>query len=297
MTAQTETGRAIDAREKAAALALMSVSVAGLTLQGVAIKHLSDDFGATTLLAYRSAVIVALLAPVCLWRGRRSWWPTDLGRHMTRSIYGFGTLVCYFYAISALPLADAVALSFTRPIWAIVISALVLKEALTGRKLAATALGFVGIVLIAEPTGTLEPATFVALASAIFAGLSIVAIRQLAQRDPVEKIILYFAVFTGIFALPPALLDWRTPQDTAEIGWLLMSALTGLVGQLGMAMAARRAPIGLIVPMDFVRVPAAALAGFAFFGDLPTSGLVAGSVVVLAATALAATGGRSPGKG
>ena len=296
MAAQIETGRALSAREKLVALGLMSVSVVGLTLQGVAIKSLSDDYGATTLLVYRSAAIVALLAPFCLWRGRRSWWPSDLRRHMVRSIYGFGTLVCYFYAISALPLADAVALSFTRPIWAILISALVLKEALTGRKLSATALGFVGIVLIAEPTGTLEPATFVALASAIFAGLSIVAIRQLAQRDPVEKIILYFAVFTGLFALPHALFDWRTPQDAVEIGWLLTSALTGLVGQVGMAMAARRAPIGLIVPMDFVRVPAAAIAGFAFFGDLPTSGLIAGSVIVLVSTGLAATGGRGSGK-
>lgn len=295
MGLEIDAERTLSSREKSVALGLMSVSVVGLTLQGAAIKHLSDDFGAATLLVYRSAAIVALLLPFCILRGRRAWWPSDLSRHMLRSIYGFGTLIFYFYAISALPLADAVALSFTRPIWAIVISAIVLKEAITGRKLSATALGIVGIVLIAQPTGTIEPATFAALASAIFAGLSIVAIRQLAQRDPVEKIILYFAVFTGLFALPLAWLDWRTPQDHAEIGWLVASALTGLAGQVGMAMAARRAPIGLIVPMDFVRVPAAALAGFIFFGDLPTSGLVAGSVVVLAATALAATGGRRGG--
>ena len=271
----------------------MAVSVAGLTAQGAIVKHLSDAFSSPTLLLFRSVFIIALILPFALWRGRRSWRPSNLGSHFVRSLYGFGTLICYFYAIAMLPLADAIALSFTRPIWAIIIAAIVLKEALTGRRISATVLGFIGILFIAGPQGTFQPATLVALLGAVFAGFSIIAIKQLASVDPIEKIILYFALFTGALSIVPAAFSWTTPDAPFEILMLFAASVAALVGQLGMALAARRAPISTIVPMDFMRVPAAAAAGFLFFSETPTIGLLLGTAIVLLSNFLAvSTGSR-----
>ena len=270
----------------------MAVSVAGLTAQGAIVKHLSDEFSSPMLLLFRSVFIIALVLPFALWRGRRSWRPSNLGSHFARSLYGFGTLMCYLYAIAMLPLADAIALSFTRPIWAIIIAAIVLKEALTGRRVGATVLGFIGILFIAGPQGAFQPATLVALLGAVFAGFSIIAIKQLASVEPIEKIILYFALFTGALSIVPAAFSWTMPDAPFEILMLFAASVAALVGQLGMALAARRAPISTIVPMDFMRVPAAAVAGFLFFSETPTIGLLVGTAIVLLSTFLAVSDGR-----
>lgn len=270
----------------------MCVSVIALTAQSAFVKMLSADFAPAVQLFYRSLFILVVIIPVVLTRGRQYWWPSRIRGHLGRSFYGFGTLICYFYAIEMLPLADAVALSFTRPIWAILIASLVLKEALNRRQTIATLIGFAGIVLISQPHGHMHPAIGAALLSAIFAGFSIVAIRQLTQSEPIEKIILYFALFTMLMSAIPAALTWRTPADFREFSWLALAAIGALLGQMCMAHAAKRASIATIVPLDYMRVPGAAIVGYFLFADVPTTGLVVGSAVVLASSVLAISSRR-----
>lgn len=275
------------------AAAFMTFSVVGLTAQSAFVKMLSSDFSPSVLLFYRSLFILTIMVPVVLIRGRGYWWPSRISGHFWRSLYGFGTLICYFYAIEMLPLADAVALSFTRPIWAIFIAALLLKEALNRRQIIATLIGFLGIVLISQPHGQMHPAVGIALLSAIFAGFSIVAIRQLTKSEPIEKIVLYFALFTMLMSAIPAAATWNTPINLQEVSWLVFAALGGLLGQMCMAHAAKRASIATIVPLDYMRVPGAAVVGYFLFADMPPTGLILGSLVVLLSSVLAITPRRT----
>jgi drug/metabolite transporter (DMT)-like permease len=277
-----------DAGRRSALHAAILMFLSGLcfTVLGAIVKHIADSVPLPMIVLARMGIAlliaIAWLAP----SGLAEFKTSRPAAHFWRSIAGTLSLVAYVYALAHLPLADAIALSFTTPIWAIPIAALLIGEAANRRRWIATLVGLIGMIILLRPSAQLHHASFVALASAILSATSISLVRGLTRSEPPDRIIFYFSLVGTLASIGPALLWWRTPS-LAEAAWLVA---IGVLAAIGLALSARALAVGevtFLTPTDFLRLPLAALVGFVLFAEIPDlwvfigSAIIAGSSVAL----------------
>ncbi len=187
-----------------------------------------------------------------LFRARRP------GRLLMMSIAHVAGMVCYFAAIAYLPLAEVIALAFSKPLFATVGAALVLHEVVRARRWTAVGLGIVGVLIVLRPGAqAISPFALLMLLGALLAAATTLMIKHLTLTERVPTIVWYQAMFATLLSFPLCLLHWRTPD---AVGWLLLIAIGGF-GTLALADVA---PFGLSrrrLGGGAVRVPAPAVRG------------------------------------
>ena len=192
------------------------------------------------------------------------------GTHFLRGLYGTIGMVLNFGAVILLPLAEATTINFTVPIWAVLLSILLLREKVGIWRWSAVALGFAGILVIAQPGGGHFPlyGALVALGGAFMIALISIQIADLNRTDKPLTIVFYFAcVTTPLTAV--ALPFVMTAHDTR--GWLLLLGigLAGALGQLLLTAALRFGKVASVIVMDYSGLFWATLYGWLLFGMLP----------------------------
>jgi drug/metabolite transporter (DMT)-like permease len=181
-----------------------------------------------------------------------------------------------------MPLAGAIAINFSSPLFATLISALVLKETVGLARWLALLVGFCGVLIVANPdAGTFQIGALFALANAVLYGSVTVGVRGMTATESAETLILYqLALLTAFFALLlPLGWAWPTPADTALI---VFNGVSNAVGQYWWTRALHLAPASAVAPFFYLSLVWASMLGFAVWGDVPTISLVIGSVVVVA---------------
>ena len=199
-----------------------------------------------------------------------------------RALLGVTALTCFTFGIANLLFADAVALAFTTPLWSIVIASVVLREAARMRRWSATVIGFCGVLLIVQPTGEVNPWMLVALLGAISGCGVFIVLRKLAA-EPVMVTSLYSHFFAVAMLAPFAIWFWQTPT---AYEWLLL-ALTGVlsfVGQALFASAFAQGEVGVVAPLEYLRMPLAVLFGVFFFAEVPSLTTLAGIAIIAVAS-------------
>jgi len=194
--------------------------------------------------------------------------------------------VTFFFSLSALPLAEAVALSFISPAFMALFGTLILKEALARRVGVALAVGFLGVLVIIG--GKLGQSTYgplaiwgalAALVSAVVYALSLVLLRARAQHDPVVSIVLVLHVGAAALLALPALLVWRTPAPADT----LIFAATGVFGTGGhllIANAFARSQAGRLAPFEYTALIWAAGLGYLIFAEIPGLATILGALFI-----------------
>ena len=206
------------------------------------------------------------------------------GGHLGRALIGYTAMSLGFYAVTHLPLADATALSFTRPLFMIVLAVLFLGEQVRWRRWSATGVGFLGVLVMARPgQGGFDHAALVAIAATLFVAGVGVMLKRLSTTERPETIIFYFTVISSLMALGPALYVWRTPSWTDMAIMVLLGAL-GSLGQYQSIRAYRIAEATAVDPVDYARLLIATGFGLSLFGELPDLWTVAGALIIIAST-------------
>ena len=206
------------------------------------------------------------------------------GTQLVRGLYGTIGMVLNFGAVILLPLAEATTINFTVPIWAVLLSILLLKEQVGVWRWSAVLLGFAGIVVIAQPGGGHFPlyGALVALGGAFMIALISIQVADLNRTDKPLTIVFYFAcVTTPITAL--ALPFVMTAHDSA--GWLLLLGigLTGALGQLLLTAALRFGSVASVIVMDYSGLFWATLYGWWLFDMLPPASTWLGAPLIVIA--------------
>jgi drug/metabolite transporter (DMT)-like permease len=194
------------------------------------------------------------------------------GTHLIRGIYGSIGMVLNFGAVILLPLAEATTMSFTAPIWAVILSTLLLKEKIGLWRWSAVALGFVGVLVIAQPGGGHSPlfGALVGVGGAFMVALISIQIADLNRTDKPLTIVFYFALFsTPLAAL--ALPFVATAHDSESWLLLLGIGLAGSAGQLLLTAALRFGKVASVIVMDYSALFWATLYGWLLFAVLPPS--------------------------
>ena len=266
-------------------LALVSFSL-------VAVTGRAASKGVTTseLIFLRNLIgAVILIAVLWLkgWRFRDV--KTDvLPLHLARNIIHFGAQYSWLYALTLMPLAELFAIEFTAPLWVAIIAPFVLRERLTGGRIVAATLGFVGAIIVAQP-GVLNGAfqmTFsegskFALMSAIGFAFSMVTTKFLTRTEPVFRILLIMHVvqtIIGAFFLPRGF-----PMPPLDIFlWVAGVAVAGLTAHYGLAAAFSRADAMIVAPLDFLRLPLIAVVGAWLYGEALGVAVAVGAGTVVA---------------
>jgi len=206
------------------------------------------------------------------------------GKHFLRALYGTIGMLLTFGAVILLPLAEATTIGFTAPIFAVILSALLLKEHVGIWRWSAVTVGFVGIVLIAQPGGGHIPlfGALVALGSAFMIALISIQIADLNRTDKPVTIVFYFALFSAMMTVV-ALPFVSKPHDAT--GWWLLVAigLTGSVGQLLLTAALRFGKVASVIVMDYSSLFWATLYGWVLFDTLPPASTWLGAPLIVVA--------------
>jgi drug/metabolite transporter (DMT)-like permease len=270
-------------------------SVVFITSLGLVVKHMGAlGVGVAIIVLLQSLVIWALSIPVLARHGLPAFRTRHARLHAFRallSMLSFGTLV---YALANLNLADAVALSFSIPLWSIPLSVLFLGEGVRVRRWTATVVGFLGVLCIVRPGGDFEWAMLIALGGAALGSGAKIATKRLTTTETIPQILFFYSLFATLFALPAALWFWH-PLSAEQWGWLMVAGVLGFLGQYCMARSFASADLTIVGPMDFVRMPLSAVLGIFLFGELPDLFTVLGMAIIGAASIYLARRGSPPG--
>lgn len=245
--------------------------LATILLSGMAmmVKLASDTLHPIEILFFRSAFGMFFMLPFVMRTGVAALKTDRFPLYVLRAAIGVGAGSCAFYAFSAIPLAEATSIIFSRPLFATIIAIVVLGEVVGPRRWGAMLVGFIGVLVIVRPDiGEINLGVTLALVAAVGAAAAAIVGRVLARHEPADKMTVYFMVLQAPLALIPALLVWTTPS-LHDVGILVLMAAFGTFGQRAIARAFGAGEISLILPFDFLRLPFAAIIGFVVFADVP----------------------------
>jgi drug/metabolite transporter (DMT)-like permease len=234
------------------------------------------------LMLIRSAIGLILLSPLIYRAGGLAVMKTKrLPQHLGRNTIHFGAQLGWFYALTLIPIGQVVAIEFTMPIWTAILAAMFLGERMTIWKFTAIVLGIVGVVMIVRPaTGEINTGQLIALAAAVGFGVSIAIVKSLTRTEQTVTIIFYMLAVQTTGSLLPALYVWQWPSLTVW-GWGIVVAFCGTFSHYCMARALLYADATVVVPMDFLRVPLTALAGWLLYSERLDAFTVLGAALIL----------------
>lgn len=261
----------------------MVAATLGFSLMNLLIREASVELEPLQIAFFRNLFAAVALAPWILKAGIRRSLRTDHPRlHLLRAFVGFAAMLCWFYSIALMPLAEATALNFTVPLFATIGAALILGEVVRARRWSATIVGFLGVLIILQPGfKTIEAIMFLPVVAALFMACATLTVKRLSDTDSPMTIVLYFNLLLTAVSLPPALYVWRWPS--AEL-WLLLVALgaLGSISQIWIAEAYRRSDASAVMPFDYARLPFIALLAYIAFGEVPGVWTWVGGAVIAA---------------
>lgn len=204
--------------------------------------------------------------------------------HARRAIYGMVGMVLNFGAVILLPLAEATTFAFTASIWAVILSALLLKDKIGRYRWAAVTLGFIGVLVIAQPGGNHFPlyGALVALGGAFMVALISIQVADLGRTEQSLTIVFWFATMSSpvlLLAMP------FVAQDHDLNGWLLLGAIgvSGTLGQLMLTAALRLGAVASVIIMDYSMLFWATLYGWAIWDQLPSASTWLGAPLIISA--------------
>lgn len=266
------------------AVAWMVASTLGFGTMAVLIRIASARVHPFEI-AFLRSLFGALAALPLLWmHGPRILRTDRLGFYTLRCAIGALSMLAGFWAIAHLPLAQAIALSYSSPLFVTIGAVLFLGEAVRLRRWTAVAAGFVGVLVIVRPGGEgFSAASLVALFSAAMTGVVTISIKFLSRSDPADTIVLLTTWLWVPLSLPAALTVWQWPP--AELWpWLALIGVLGTLGQYAWTHALKLADASSLAPFSYLQLVFVAVLAWLLFGETPDRYTALGAAIVIGAS-------------
>jgi drug/metabolite transporter (DMT)-like permease len=200
--------------------------------------------------------------------------------HVWRSCLGLLSMGLTFQALILLPLADATAINFTAPIFATILSFLILREDVGLHRWGAVVLGFVGVLIVARPGGSSLPILGIAIALVGAVGQAGVTttLRHLQRSENIAAIVFWFAI-AGIVVGGLLMPFFGRLHGLTALALVVAGGLAGGIGQLLMT-SSLRAPVSVVSPFDYLQIVAATIYGWLLFSDVPSLHTILGAALI-----------------
>lgn len=261
---------------------LMLASTTCFGLMALTIKVASRSLSTFEIAFFRNAFGLLVLLPILL-AGGASLRTQQLPRYLLRSAIGVGSMLSGFWAIGHLPLAQAIALSYSTPLFVTIAAVIWLGEQVRKRRWAAVIVGFVGVLVVVRPgTSGFSAASLIAVLAAVLSAIVAIQIKQLSRIDAPDTIVFYTYLFWVPMSLVPAVFAWQWPQP-AMWAWLFATGLFGTIAQLLWTRALRMGDVSALQPISFMQLPMVSVAGYFLFGESLDRWTWIGAVIIFAA--------------
>ncbi len=265
----------------------MILAAAFFSIMTVLVKALGTRIPASEVVFVRS--IISVIITLQMLRSRRI---PALGNRrgllILRGIVGFVALVCFFYAIPRIPLADVTVIQYTNPVFVAVLAAMFLGERIGLRETVSVLLSLIGVAIIARPaflfggTTIIDPlVALIALAGAFLAAAAYTLVRKLRETEDPLVVVLYFPLVSVPAALP---VMWPNMVWPSAVEWLLLLGIgiTTQIAQIFLTWGLHAEKAARATAVSYVQILFATLWGIVFFAEYPDLATIAGATLIVA---------------
>ena len=201
--------------------------------------------------------------------------------HLARGLSQSISQLCLLLAFSLMPLAGAVAINFSAPLFAALVSIIWLKESAGFARGAALVIGFFGVLIVTNPgTNSLTLGALFALTNAVMYGTVTVAVRGMTRTESANTLVIWQLAVLAFFHSFLLLFGWRSPSGI-DAAMLFGTGFTNAIGQWFWTKALHLAPAPAVTPFYYLMLVWALMFGFFIWGDIPSVSLLVGSAIVV----------------
>ena len=242
---------------------------------------------------YRSFFAMVPILVLLAWTGElRTAFHTDRpGQHVMRGLVGVSSMALGFFALTRLPLPEAIMLNYAQPLLVVVISALVLGETVRIFRWTAVGIGFIGVLIISWPKLTLLTSpggmgsaealgVVAAITAAAISAVALLQVRALVATDKSSTVVIWFSMTASIAGLLTWPFGWA-PLTGWQIFYLVMSGICGGIAQVLMTESYRHASVATVAPFEYSSMLFGLVVGYLLFSDLPTIHSIVGGAIVV----------------
>ena len=253
-----------------------------MLMVAIAGREAARELNVFQIMEIRSALGLVMLYPLIRLAGGFTALRTSrLRLHAGRGLLHYAAQLGWFYALTLIPLGQVVSLEFTMPIWTAILAASFLSERMTIWKISAIALGLIGVFVIVRPAaGEINPGQLIALAAAVGFGTSVAIMKSLTRTEATVAIVFWMMAVQVVAGALPTLYVWVWPSPYI---WAcaIAVAIGGTFSHFCMARAMLYADATVVLPMDFLRVPLTAAAGWLIYAERMDVFTVLGAMLIL----------------
>jgi drug/metabolite transporter (DMT)-like permease len=267
--------------------------LACMLVMAVAGRETTRELDVFQVMMMRSLIGLVMLYPLIRANGGFATMRTHHPwRQIARNIAHYGAQFSWLMALNLIPIAQVISIEFTMPIWTAIFAVIFLGERMGLWKNLAVVLGLVGVAIIVRPfNGTVGPGQLIALCAALGFATSVIFVKALTRTDKVVVIMFWMMAIQSVIGFVPGLLVWQTPS--AHVWpWIIVISFAGTYSHYCMARALLHVDATVVVPMDFLRVPLAALVGWLVYAEKIDIYLAVGAALILTGNLLNLKGAK-----
>jgi drug/metabolite transporter (DMT)-like permease len=262
----------------------MTANALFFSASAATIRHVAQELPVAEIVFMRCVLGMLVLVPALVHRGFAIYRTESPKLHIIRMVCATINLYGYYYGVAHLPLAAAVSLNFTRPLFSIILAVTLLHETVRWRRGLATVIGFIGVVVMLGPSGLgFDTASIVTLIGAAAVAGAVAVIRQQAAIDGPLTLFAWFVTGTAILTLPAALVSWVAPTPTQ---WALLTfiGIASGLGQYFLIKALTYGELSVMSPIDYLQIVLAGVFGYVLFDELPGVWTAVGAAIIIGST-------------
>lgn len=264
----------------ARAIVLMAFSTVLFALMAVVIRLASKTQHPFEIAFFRNLFGLMFTLPLLVRHGPGLFKTQKLPLYLLRCAIGTIGMMAGFWAIVNLPLAQAVALSYSTPIFVTIGAVLVLGEVVRARRWIAVLIGFIGVIILLHPSpDSFNAASLVALLAAVMSASVAISIKFLTRTERPDAIVLYTTLLWVPMSLVPALMVWQWPSGITWL-WLVLAGLFGTVAHLCWTRALHLGEASMLTPISFLQVLIVGIFGWWLFDEAIDGYTVIGALIV-----------------
>lgn len=253
----------------------------------------SEGVPSGQLVFFRSFFAILPIIAYLVWKGElgvglKTRHPVS---HLLRGLVGTGGMMTGFFALTQLPLAEAITISYATPLLIVVFSAVFYHERVRLYRWSAVLVGLVGVVIIIWPRLTVFSSGIAdmsgatlgavsALVAAGFAATAMVLVRKLVETERSATIVLYFSLTSSVLGLATLPFGWVMPT-TEQFALLIGAGIFGGIGQILLTESYRHADMSVVAPFEYASLILSVAIGYVIFHDVPTIEMLAGGAIVV----------------
>jgi len=261
-------------------------AVVSFSSMAVAGREMASELDTFEIMMYRSFIGIAIVLIVGGFAGTLSEINKQrFGLHFVRNISHFAGQNLWFYAVALIPFAQLFAFEFSTPLWVAILAPIFLAEKLTKVRVLAALLGFVGILIVAQPgTITVGPGIIAAAFCAIgFAG-AYIATKLLSRTESITCIMFWLTAIQLVLGIICAAYDGDVAiPSLSALPLVVLVGCAGLLAHYCITSALKLAPAMIVSPMDFLRLPVMAFIGATFYNEGFNIWIIVGALIVFVA--------------